>query len=278
MRPSRAEKTDWPAILVDAITKPGVIAKAYSTFWRYSFGNQLSAYFQCLVRNIEPGPINTYKGWQELGRHVKKGEKALWLIMPVMVTSKHAEVVPAVAETGDSSEAEAARRTIFIERANWFVLSQTVGKDYIPTVLPEWDEVRVLVELHIKRVSFQHTDGNCQGYASGRTVAVSPIAFMPHRTLFHEIAHVVLGHTEESINMSDGSERTPRDIREVEAECVALLCTESLGLPGSEFSRGYIQHWFKRDKIPEKSVHRIFKAVDSVLKAGRPSDSNPSNP
>jgi antirestriction protein ArdC len=278
MRHSRAEKTDWPAILVDATQKPGVIAKAYNTFWRYSFGNQLSAYFQCLVRGIEPGPINTYKGWQQIGRQVKKGEKALWLTMPVTVKCKR--LVPSLTGENDETKADPPQgtRTVFVERPNWFVLSQTAGKEYVPAVVPDWDEARALRTLSIDRIPFRHLDGNCQGSASGRTVALSPIAFMPHRTLFHEVAHVVLGHTEESNDMSDGDERTPRDIRELEAECVALICSESLGLSGAEFSRGYIQHWFTREAIPEKSVHRIFKAADSILKAGRPPDPDSSEP
>jgi hypothetical protein len=39
------------------------------------------------------------------------------------------------------------------------------------------------------------TDGNCQGYARQRTIAVSPLAELPEKTRFHELAHVVLGHT-----------------------------------------------------------------------------------
>jgi hypothetical protein len=58
-----------------------------------------------------------------------------------------------------------------------------------------------------------------------------------------------------------------RNIREVEAESVALICCEALGLPGAEFSRGYIQHW--GSEIPEKSARRIFTAADKILKAGR---------
>jgi hypothetical protein len=85
-----------------------------------------------------------------------------------------------------------------------------------------------------------HLDGNCQGFARDRKVAVSPVAVMPYKTLFHELAHVVLGHTAQA-SLNDGSERTPRSLGEVEAECVALLCCESLGLPGAKFSRGYIQ-------------------------------------
>ena len=41
------------------------------------------------------------------------------------------------------------------------------------------------------------------------------------------------------IHLSD-TEVIPYDIWEVEAEAVALLCCESLSLPGAEFSRGYV--------------------------------------
>src|SRR5947208_17157401 len=94
---------------------------------------------------------------------------------------------------------------------------------------------------------------------------------MPIKTMFHELAHVVLGHTSED-SLNDGSERTPRSLREVEAECVALICCESLGLPGAEYSRGYIQHWGRSEPIPERSAHRIFKTADRVLRAGRPAE------
>jgi len=52
------------------------------------------------------------------------------------------------------------------------------------------------------------------------------------KSLFHELGHVMLGDTDKS-DLSD-AERTPRDIREMEAEAVSLLCCESLGLPGAE--------------------------------------------
>jgi hypothetical protein len=38
------------------------------------------------------------------------------------------------------------------------------------------------------------------------------------------------------------AELTPRDVREVEAEGVALLVLGALGLEGLEYCRGYIQH------------------------------------
>jgi hypothetical protein len=57
----------------------------------------------------------------------------------------------------------------------------------------------------------------------------------------------------------------------VEAESVALICCETLGLEGAEFCRGYIQHWLKTKKeIPNHSAARIFAAATSILKAGIP--------
>ena len=81
-----------------------------------------------------------------------------------------------------------------------------------------------------------------------------------------------LGHTSEGSLNSDSTDRTPRDIRELEAECVALLCCESLGLPGAELSRGYIQGWFKGSEVPERSAQRIFMQRTRFSKPGGPHD------
>ncbi len=104
-------------------------------------------------------------------------------------------------------------------------------------------------------------------------MAVSPIAALPHKTLFHELAHVLLGHTTEGGQLVD-DERTPRNLREVEAESVALLCCESLGLEGAAECRGYIQHWLRGEIIPERSAQKIFKVADQILRAGRSSETD----
>ena len=67
-----------------------------------------------------------------------------------------------------------------------------------------------------------------QGYARQRTIAVSPVAALPFKTTIHELAHVCLGHTSEG-EETDG-EITPRNLRECEAEAVALLCCAALEL------------------------------------------------
>ena len=263
-------KPDWAQMLSDAVEKPGIISEAYRRFWNYSVGNQLLAMFQCIQRGIELGPLNTLPGWERCGRKVKRGEKALTLCLPVQVTKLFSDCAPN--EVANSDGADHLPKTItvtrFVYKRRWFVLSQTEGKEYVPPVLPDWNENLALAMLMIERVSFDALNGNVQGFARDRCISVSPIAFAPHRTLFHELGHVVLGHTTELNGFTDGDEATPKDIREVEAECVSLICCQSLGLGAEEFSRGYIQHWLNGNKINERSVQKIFKAADIILKAG----------
>ena len=276
MRTSSLDRqADWTRLLLDAVEQPGLISKAYSTFWSFSAGNQLAALMQCLLRSIKPGPLHTYKGWQRVNRFVKRGEKALTLVMPITTGCRVHDPPDANGIDDDSASQANAQRILFVERPYWFTLSQTDGEPYQPVEQPAWSEALALKNLLIERIPFDRLDGNVQGFARNRSVAISPIAFLPARTLLHEVAHVLLGHTTEGQSLTDNDERTPRDVREVEAECVALLCCASLNLGGEVFSRGYIQCWLRDRTIETKSVHRIFKAADAILGAGRAENAPP---
>ncbi len=252
MAPSVASSAD---LLHSAVSDPGILSAAYRQFHNYSLGNQLLAWGQCLARNIEPGPIATFPKWKELGRCVRKGEKAITLCQPV--TTKRA------ADTDD----EPSVVTRFIFKPHWFVLAQTDGQAFPPAALPTWDRTQALSALHVTEVPFDTLDGNVMGFARDRSIAVSPLNPMPFKTTFHELAHVLLGHTAEG-EQADG-EITPRNLRECEAEAVALLCLAALDLPGIEHCRGYVQNWWGTgNPIPERSAQRILKAADQILKAG----------
>ena len=245
-------------LLEHAVNEPGVLSNAYRQFHGYSIGNQLLALSQCLARNIQPGPIATFQRWKELGRYVRRGEKAITLCRPVTVKRT---------TTADDGTDETTAATFFVYRPQWFVMAQTEGKPVVEPVTPTWDKDRALAALDIQEIPFDLLNGNCLGFARQRSIAVNPVNPLPHKTRFHELAHVVLGHTSEG-TMNDG-ELTPRHLREVEAESVALLCLAALSLPGVEFSRGYIQSWWGQgNPIPEKSAQRILKAADQILRAG----------
>ena len=257
----------WSTLLIEAVSKPGLIMKAYSAFHQYSIGNQLLAVVQCQMRGLQPGPINTFPKWKDLGRYVKRGERALTLCMPI--TCKRRDD-----ETADDESNGEGTFTSFVYKARWFVLAQTEGEEITLPIMPEWDAALALANLGIERIEFDSTEGNCQGFAKKQQIAINPLAQLPHKTLFHEAAHVLLGHTSES-NFTD-TDTTPRNLREVEAEAVALLCCESLELEGADYCRGYIQNWlykgvgYNAEAIPEKSARKILRAADQILRAGRP--------
>jgi antirestriction protein ArdC len=256
----RHEEIQFRQLLEEAVTKPGTLMRAYSLFWTYSLGNQILALIQANQRGIPLGPIASFNRWKELGRHVKRGEKAITLCMPV--TCKR--TVKEQGADGAETESEVAFKR-FVFRRNWFMLAQTDGAKYQMPAIPTWDRARALRTLAVEEISFEMMNGNCQGYASGRQIAINPLAQMPAKTTFHELAHIELGHTTEAVY---DSETLPRNLKEVEAEAVALLCLESLGMDGADFCRGYIQNWLAGAEIPERSAQRIFSAADRILKAG----------
>ena len=86
----------------------------------------------------------------------------------------------------------------FVWKPRWFVLSQTQPLDpesVQPLAAPvhnEWSADVALATLQICFMPFSSLDGKIQGMAQGRSIAVSPLAALPQKTFFHEMAHVVL--------------------------------------------------------------------------------------
>src|SRR5205085_7029223 len=146
-----SEHTKWTELLNMAVTQPGILMKAYRAFHSYSLGNQVLAMVQCQMRGIEPGPINTYPGWQSLGRQVRKGEKAVTLCMPLVAKKK------------DDSGEKQAFITAFVYKPRWFVLTQTDGEPVEMQTTPEWSKAQALAALNITEAAFTDTNGNVQG-------------------------------------------------------------------------------------------------------------------
>src|SRR5689334_10354940 len=179
------EEIQFRQLLEEAVTKPGTLMKAYSLFWNYSLGNQILALLQAKARGIPLGPIASFNRWKELGRHVKRGEKAIELCMPV--TCKR--TVTEQSSDGADVETQVAFKR-FVFKRNWFMLAQTDGQPYQPAAVPAWDRERALSTLNVEEVPFEVINGNCQGYATGRQIAINPLAQMAAKTTFHELAHI----------------------------------------------------------------------------------------
>lgn len=243
---------DYQKLFELALSEKGELLKGFSNFHDYSFRNQCIAHMQMIDKGLNASPIATFKKWQSLGRQVRKGEKAIWLYMPVTIKDK---------ETDE-------KKTIFIPRKNWFCMAQTDGED---VQFPEigFNYENALRELKITREEFSHTNGNCLGYArKGRILAVNPISENPEGTLFHEIGHILLGHTEGESEFVDEI-TLQKNLKEVEAEGVALCVSLALGLKTAKYHVGYIKNWWKQTEIPADSIKKIFRVTNEILRAGQ---------
>ncbi len=243
-------EADWRAVLEQAMTMPGRLSDTYCRFHNYSLANQLLLWSQGVTEPCAP-----FKTWKALGRiPVKGGARFV----------RHPRPVYEEDETGQ----RVVKFVRFVLRRSTFPYSNTVGPEIEWPQLPQWDAQRALAALEITQVPYTMVDGNCQGYAVGRTVAVSPVAKSPLRTLLHEIGHVMLGHTTGGAE-SEGP--CSRGVAEFQAESVAYLIAHELELVdwSPEESRAYIQGWLGDEQVTDTHIRAVFSAVDKILKAGR---------
>lgn len=259
-------KVPFAHLLSEAVTKPGILSSCYSKFYNYSLGNQMWLWAQLLGRDAELAPVATFKRWLEVGRVVKKGEKSLAIVRPFTVKGRE-----------NAEGKQEGGFTGFTIKNCLFTVNQTEqlegSEPYQQEAKsPLWDVSTALATLGISEVPFASLNGNSQGYATGKSIAINPVAVFPHKTRFHEIAHVVLGHTKDE-RMDDGEVLT-RDVKEVEAESVAYILCSLLGLPGLEESRGYIQNWLSNASLQDKTAQRIFSVANKVLLAGNQKELN----
>jgi len=84
-------------------------------------------------------------------------------------------------------------------------------------------------------------------------------------TLVHETAHERLHRTERRAE-------TTRTIRETEAEAVAFVVCQAVGLDGAEASSSYIQLWNGNKQILTESLHFVQQTASQILSAISPGE------
>lgn len=249
---ARNGDVDWVALLTQALTVPGQLGTTYCRFYRYSLQNQILLWSQGVTEPCAPFSV-----WKRLGRiPVKGGGRFVMHPLPFRKTNK----------TTGEEEVVVCR---FGLKRTTFPYSNTEGPDVEWPQLPEWEWQRALTELEIEQVPYALIDGNTQGYSSGRTVAISPVAVYPAKTGFHELAHVVLGHTTADDSGDQGT--LCRGVAEFQAEATAYLLAHETGLTqwAPEESRAYIQGWLGGEQVGDRDIRAVFSAADKILAAGR---------
>ena len=252
-QPSKRE-IDWGKLIAVALDTPGSVGNVYNRFYDYSFLNQMFLRMQGVTE-----PVATYRRWQSIGRQVIRGSKAHAIVRPIVIEKKNNE-----GEVEDTMLRFKPVRCLF-------TVSQTEGDELPSANIPDWDLETALTTLDIARVPYELIDGNVQGYSQQREFAINPVAVEPKHTTFHEIGHIVLGHTMRERG-SSFEYAVHRGVQEFQAEATAYLTLkelEQLTPSMASHSRGYIQGWLGDERPSDAAIRQVFSATDGILKAGR---------
>jgi len=233
--------------------------QAQSRFHRYSFNNVILIHLQ----DPDATRVAGFHTWKSLGRSVRKGEHAIWILAPMTrkVTSD---------DTDQAEETKPGARLLFgFKPVPVFDIRQTDGEP-LPEVCSrlQGDEPGVYTQLIAVAHSIGYTveedyltggtNGDCSFTDRRIRVEARNDARQQVKTLAHELAHAMLHEEFES-----------RSLAELEAESVAFIVCSNLGIDSSDYSFGYVTSWAggAHEAIAKikASGSRIQQAADRIL-------------
>jgi antirestriction protein ArdC len=224
-----------------------------SRFHRYSFGNVLLI----AAQNDQATCVAGFRAWCRHDRFVRKGEKAIWIVAPM------------VGKTSDPTQQE-ERVIRGFKYVPVFDVSQTEGRD-LPSVSsklagddPEdfysrLQDVAQSFGFRVEDHEFQGmVNGDCSPSEHRIRVEVRNRPAQRVKTLAHELAHALLHDGEDD-----------RALAELEAESTAYIVCQQLGLDTGDYSFGYVSTWAGDGTQAvagiRKSCDRIQRSAATVL-------------
>jgi hypothetical protein len=197
-----------------------------------------------------------------------RGARAEEVIVPILVNEHGPKPAPED-ETLEEKRERVAKLIVFKVVRAVFPLSSTEGKESpeVPTL--GRDLATALGKPGIREEPFESTNGNLQGYSHGLECAINPVAVNATKTRFHELAHIVLGHT---LPHHYEEYQARRGLLGFPAEAAACLVINELDVMDEEtvsHSRGSIRHWLGEKHPLEQAIRQLSTAADRILKAGR---------
>ncbi|MCA9280901.1 MAG: DUF1738 domain-containing protein [Phycisphaeraceae bacterium] len=244
---------------------------ALSRFHRYSINNV----FLILSQRPEATRVAGFHTWRSLGRAVKRGEKGIAIFAPMLLRPK---------QTPQLENAEQDRDTpqLRFRVVHVFDISQTEGEP-----LPSLDRIggdpgEALIALEsavtASGIVLETVDslGGAEGISSGGRIRLREGLSPAERfsVLAHEWAHEKLHQTHAP------SERPDKVVRETEAEAVAFVVSQAIGLETGSASADYIRLYRGDKETLAASLDRIQKTACSIIQAIQDPDSakSPSLP
>ena|GEM_PF-1441163 len=237
--------------------------KSISNLYKFSARNIILAKAQ----NPQVKMLSGYNQWQKLGRNVKKGEKSIKILAPT--ERKITEILadkdgkPILDDNGNPQKKDS--KILSFVPISVFDVDQTEGTP-IPYLGSLVDNVKdfeslknTLVSLSPVPVVFKDIgiNGRYEPFLQQITIKDSLPEAATIKTLTHEIAHAKMAHE----NLDDTR------LAEVQAESVAYIVCQHLGIETEPESFSYIYSWSSDKETPEllKSLSVIQSAAQEFL-------------
>ena len=245
------------------------------SFHAYSLSNVLLILSQFPAATRVAG----FRQWQEKGRQVRKGEKAIRIFG--YRQKKITDDTPAEGEEGAEGNGKGERTMAYYPVLSVFDISQTdpadpeaedpssiahrlEGEDTagICAAVTDWLTAR---GWNVER---EEITGGANGYTStdGTRRVVLDARLSPAqaaKTALHEAAHVILHAGEDHAEYVEH-----RGVKETEAESVAYVVAGILGLDTSAYSIGYVAGWSEGDAEAIKATAaRVLRAAHTLADA-----------
>src|SRR5437764_6391043 len=211
-------------------------------FHTYSFGNVM------LIARQKPHASNVagIRTWNSLGRFVKRGEKGILILAPMVGRRRQgANEVATEIESDNAADERKPEQQLYGFRAVYvFDVSQTEGKE-LPSLTDVEGDVtgyreRLIEYVESQNITLRYSEkiAPAKGLSSGGRITLLT-GMQPAEevsTLVHEMAH-------EMLHRSERRTLTTKQVRETEAEAVAFVVCQSIGLETGSASADYIQLW-----------------------------------
>jgi len=239
---------------------------AMARFHSYSFGNIL----QIARQRPTATRVAGIRAWNELGRFVKRGEKGIQILAPMVGYRRNRK--DATAEPEPETKPQPVLigfRAVYV-----FDVAQTEGAD-----LPEFEHsitgevgdhrdrlIDFLAQQNIA-LEFNEKIAPALGVSYGGKIALLPGQSKAEEfvSLVHETAHELL-HKAERRTM------TTQTVRETEAEAVAFIVGQAVGLEMGKASSDYIQMYAGNATLLAESLEVIQRTASTILRAIRPEE------
>jgi antirestriction protein ArdC len=231
---------------------------AMAKFRNYSFGNIM------LIARQKPDATNVagLRTWNSLGRFVRRGEKGIYILAPMVGNKRNKEE-----NAEQNTDAKETQRTLYGFRGVYvFDINQTEGKE-LPTLTEVQGEVSGYRERLIQFVASQGIElnyseriGPAKGLSHGGKITLL-LGMQPAEefsTLVHEIGH-------EMLHRGDRRTLTTKQVRETEAEAVAYVVCQSVGLHMGTASADYIQLWHGDANLLRESLEAVQQTAAVIL-------------